>query len=223
MGVVMLEDLLKLFKMPNPYTDFDPTAIKVNDPLLPTKNAVWEHIFKQANPKVIVEVGSWMGASALTLASFLKDNGGAGIVICVDTWLGSWEHMTDSIPDGCFQYYKNGYPTFFYQFLANICNNNMQDVVLPMPNTSTNAARFLEGRIQADMVYIDASHFEDDVYNDCTYYWKILKPGGILVGDDWGTDWYSVICGVNKFAREKDLKIWVLDRYWLLQKVEQNI
>jgi len=214
----MLESLLNKFKMPNPYIGFDPDSVHVREPLIPKVEPVWDHIFKQASPLIIIEVGSWMGQSALTLASYLKVSKEKGIIICVDTWLGSWEHMTPSEPDGCFQYYKNGYPTFYYQFLANICNNQMQDVILPIANTSINAARFLEDKIQADMIYIDASHFEDDVYNDCYYYWKILKPGGILVGDDWGKDWYPVICGVNRFAKERELKIWVLDRYWLLQK-----
>lgn len=36
-----------------------------------------------------------------------------------------------------------------------------------------------------DLIYIDGSHLYDDVKNDLYEAWKRLKPGGLLLCDDW--------------------------------------
>src|SRR5262249_37008118 len=141
-------------------------------------------------------------------------------VICVDTWLGSIEHW-----QGCVRgwdirpYLKHGYPALYYQFLANVLHSKCEDLIVPVPNTSTNAARWLHRQqVTADLVYIDGSHEEDDVYQDLCNYWKLLRPGGVLVGDDWHAFWFGVICAVNRFVRERDLPLQVVGQKWLLQK-----
>jgi predicted O-methyltransferase YrrM len=81
------------------------------------------------------------------------------------------------------------------------------------------AARwFARHQIQADLIYIDASHDEDDVYADLTHYWKLLRPGGIMLGDDWSDHWYGVICAVNRFAKEQQLPLKIVKPKWLSQK-----
>jgi len=39
-----------------------------------------------------------------------------------------------------------------------------------------------------------------------------------MMGDDWYTGWYSVICAVNRFAKENQLEIAVTDEKWVLKK-----
>lgn len=39
--------------------------------------------------------------------------------------------------------------------------------------------------IQADLIYIDASHDTKSVYNDIMAWDKHLTNGGVLCGDDW--------------------------------------
>ena len=94
-----------------------------------------------------------------------------------------------------------------------------QDYIVPFPNTSLIGARwFAKQKLQADVIYVDGSHEEDDVYLDLKSYWPILRPGGVLFGDDWNTTWYGVICAVNRFARERSLEIHHTPNRWILHK-----
>ena len=117
---------------------------------------------------------------------------------------------------------RHGYPTVYYQFLANVLYAGLQDYIVPLPNTSGIAARFLEKlKIQADLIYIDGSHDEEDVYADLASYWKLLRPTGVLIGDDWGAGQmeFGVICAVNRFmTKERQLKVQVWDNKWFVQK-----
>ena len=141
-------------------------------------------IVRDTQPKIVIEVGSWMGRSAISMAK-----AGAELVICVDTWLGSIEHYAkkqggywgrDQLAT------VNGYPSFYERFLSNVVDNGLQDRILPIPNTSHIAGRWLEKQgIKADMIYIDASHDAVSVARDIRQYKALLKDGGVMVGDDY--------------------------------------
>ena len=171
---------------------------------------------------MIVEVGTWKSASAVFFAQLMKDRGIDGAVICVDTWLGGFHSMPirenkPNIEPGweIEKYYKNGYPTLYYQFLANVVRKGLADYVVPIANTSVIAARWLaHHRIGADVIYVDGSHDEDDVYRDLLEYWKLLNYNGVICGDDFKACWYGVIAAVNRFAREHDLVPQVNEPTW---------
>jgi hypothetical protein len=182
---------------------------------------IMANAFAQLKPKLVVEVGSWKGASAIFWAQQMQKHNIDGAVLCVDTWLGGIDHITR--PRGADwtikQYYKNGYSTLYYHFLANVMHEGVQDYIVPLPNSSIAGARWLTyHNLAADLVYIDASHEEDDVYADMQAYWKCLKWGGLMLGDDWTLPWYPVICAVNRFAREKEVALQVVSPTWLIQK-----
>src|SRR5437868_5242522 len=72
--------------------------------------------FDNVKPRIIVEVGSWKGASALFWADLFRKNNIDGVVICIDTWLGGLEQINDTAPGWQIRpYYKHGYPTLYYQ------------------------------------------------------------------------------------------------------------
>jgi cephalosporin hydroxylase len=50
-------------------------------------------VISAVRPEVIVEVGTWKGASAIHMAQTARDLGLSTQIICVDTWLGSTEHF----------------------------------------------------------------------------------------------------------------------------------
>jgi hypothetical protein len=87
---------------------------------------------------------------------------------------------------------KNGYPTVYYQFLANVCHCGNQERIILFPQTSVIVARWfpLKG-ITAQLIYIDASHDFEDVYVDILQYYKCLDCNGILFGDDYES-WIGV-------------------------------
>ena len=177
-------------------------------------------LIAELRPKVIFEVGSWKGDSAIRMAKLVQKQDNDAVILCIDTWLGSIEHWLGSIPGWDIRsHLRYGYPNLYYQFLANVMDSQVEDVIVPVPNTSANAAKWLaRQRILADLIYLDASHEEDDVYQDLCNYWRLLRVGGVLCGDDWETYWYGVICAVNRFVREHELDLQISGRTWVIRK-----
>jgi hypothetical protein len=156
------------------------------------------------------------------MASLLKQRNTDAAVMCIDTWLGSLEHFTtmkDHPVWGLQKYRVHGYPHLYYQFIANALHTGVEDMIVPFPTTSPTAARWLHDReIQADMIFIDASHDEEDVFQDLRSYWPLLRDGGVIFGDDWISGWEGVIQGVGRFAKDRGLVIDIQDDIWLIRK-----
>jgi len=47
-------------------------------------------LIHEIKPSLIIEVGSWKGASAITMADALAAEKLPGKILCIDTWLGHW-------------------------------------------------------------------------------------------------------------------------------------
>ena len=180
---------------------------------------IFDYLIEKLKPNIIIEVGTWKGQSAITMGNCVREKKLNSKIYCVDTWLGAIEFWTDlsyTIERNLLQ--KNGYPQIYYQFISNVVHNNLQDVIIPFPNTSLIAARFFEKKnIKSKMIYIDGSHDEDDVYLDLKYYFKLLEDGGVIFGDD--LSWYQVRNAVEKFTNETGL-IYEShpDNFWLIYK-----
>lgn len=171
----------------------------------------------ETKPQFIIEVGSWKGASAVTMADAMVSHGLQGRILCIDTWLGALEFWSDQNDPERFQSLqcKHGYPSVYYHFLANICHHGHQPRIVPFPLPSTAAALWLlRTDLRADLIYIDGSHEEEDVYQDLLDYHILLKPGGRIFGDDWG--WSGVRAAVERFASEENLTISHRHDKWIL-------
>ncbi len=155
----------------------------------------------EIRPKVIIEVGTWRGESLFHMVRGCLENGIDATLIAVDTWLGSAEHWLTCRDKLMLTY---GYPSFYYQFLANVIKHGYQNMVTPMPMPSTVAAEILEKRgIKAELIYIDASHTKRSVMTDLESYWPLLAKGGVIFGHD--IDWKPVEEGVQQFCAEHGL------------------
>lgn len=205
----------------NPFAEFPsahyPTTLQQSF----RESEFMRNILDIVKPRLIIEVGSWKGDSATLMASYLAEKQIDGALICVDTWLGGIEHISCDDPKwGLKQFSKYGYPTLYFNFLANMMHKNVHGLIIPIPNTSLIAGRYLQSKkISADLVYLDASHDEDDVYADAQTYWPLLKPGGVMLGDDWSARWHGVICAASRFAREKNLALQTAGEKWFVQKL----
>jgi hypothetical protein len=157
-------------------------------------------IFKKHPIKTVVELGSWLGNSTIFIANLLPID---GKIYAVDHWLGSSEHQGRSDV-------VNLLPTLYEQFLSNIIHENLTDKVIPIKQTTVEAAYNLH--ISPDMVYVDASHDENSVYQDLTLWHAKLAINGILCGDDY--TWESVKKAVNKFAKDNNLELKSLSAFW---------
>lgn len=203
-------------------------SIYDNLELLPIDVSGWngnspafKKLIEQVKPSVIIEVGTWKGQSTINMGKIIKELNLDSKIYCVDTWLGAiefWTNLSETGERNIKQ--KNGYPQIYYQFLSNVVHSNLQDIILPIPNTSENGFRYLEyNKITSSLIYIDASHEEDDVYRDLVNYYKILNDGGIMFGDDYQRDWPGVINSVNKFTEENEIKLEILENnFWVIKK-----
>jgi predicted O-methyltransferase YrrM len=195
-----------------------------------------KNLIMQKKPQLIIEVGSWMGWSAIKMAEAMAalEDTERGI-ICVDTWLGATEFWATGQENGGwwqqmslqknffrenhyeFLSLKCGYPSVYYNFLSNIFHKNLQKFVCPFPQTSSIASRWFSlNNIKADLIYIDGSHDYEDVKSDIKNYFKLLENNGIIFGDDY---WISdVKRAVDEFAEEQKLLVHNNHPFWFIEK-----
>lgn len=182
---------------------------------------IWDRLIPELRPALIIEVGTWKGASALVMAEACRAAGLAPQILCIDTWLGAgefWEDKTD--PDRFLSLRcRHGYPQVYYTFLANIVRRGFAGTIVPFPQTSLIAARWLARRgIQADLIYIDGSHDEPDVAADLAAFWPLLRSQGVLLGDDYAPDWPGVRRAVDAFALANPFLEITQTGKWLLRR-----
>ena len=132
-----------------------------------------------ARARVVIEVGSFMGASV----SWMAHHNPEARFFCVDTWLGSPEIGADDL-DGI--PYQHGRLMLLERFLSNMVADGISDRVTPIIQTSTSGARILRAQgVAADLVYIDAGHDYLECYSDLVSYTPLLAKGGVMIADDY--------------------------------------
>jgi hypothetical protein len=153
-------------------------------------------------PALVVEIGVWKGGSVLTLAERLRQMGCPGVVLAVDTWLGSSEHWIDPALTGLIPR-QFGFPLMYFQFLSNVAHAGLTEQVLPLPQDSANAAEIVAALgLAPAVIHLDAAHDEAAVTADLDRWWPLLAPGGMLIADDYdatGRVWPSVGRAVEAF------------------------
>ena len=153
-----------------------------------SNNPFLARAINETSPKVVVEVGVWKGGSVITLAQEMKRLGLDGVVIAVDTWCGSSEHW---VTPEWFPHLriKAGHPTLYQTFASNIREKLLTDLVVPLPLDSLNAAAVIASLgITIDVMHLDGGHDFESVSADLRAWWPLIRPGGILIGDDYHSD-----------------------------------
>ena len=207
------------------YEGFDITPYKDSlEPGSMPADGLYEKWIQLYKPNLIVEVGSFLGYSAIKMAKEIKRLNMNSKIICVDTWLGSPEHyrMYKSKADVRIGY-EFGYPTLYYKFISSVIQNDVQDIIIPFPYPSSVAYKILqrvfnEIEIKPEFIFLDGSHEEHDVYMDLYYYYQLLNEGGVLWGDDYG--WEGVHKSLSKFSNENSIPHTVLQNkvHWFINK-----
>lgn len=199
-------DLLNLIHFgKNPYDGFPEGLWRgtwYNDP------GAARQIFKDAidrlNPRLIIEVGSFVGESAIFMANYIKARKMDCVILCVDTWYAGFDHWKgarEKIQNHC------GRPDFFYKFMANVIANDCQRVILPLASDSLNGARILRWLgVRAQLIYVDASHEEGDALFDYEAYWTLLETGGGMLVDDLSGWFPGVVHDWTRFISQHGLK-----------------
>lgn len=202
----------------NPYAGFNPWPKDEHG--WNADSPAFARLIEEVRPALVIEVGTWHGASALHMARCLRKAGlHRSRIVCVDTWLGSLEFWTNRDDPERYKALKcvNGYPTVFCQFISNVIHAGMEDVIIPFPNTSEIAALWMaQAGFQADLVYLDASHERDALVRDIEAWWPILRDGGVMLGDDLGL--WPDIAGAIQYVF-KNMPIETEGPKWWVRKV----
>ena len=86
--------------------------------------------------------------------------------------------------------------------------------------TSRSASKFIEDN-SLDFVYVDGDHSYECVYQDLRLYYKKLRKGGILAGDDyfWGIfEGMPVRRAVSEFANNKGIRAKIIGTQFVFKK-----
>lgn len=123
---------------------------------------------------LIVEVGSWLGASTCFLAAgaSMRD----GVVIAVDTWTNRLM-QADTRPD------------VYLEFLVN--TNPLRSWIIPVRSLSLEAAQQWPEGLEIDLLFLDADH--EAVREDIRAWVPLVKSHGIVAFHDYGSrEWVRV-------------------------------
>lgn len=164
---------------------------------------LFEKLVKEYRPARIIEVGSWYGASAITMAKAAQATGLKTEILCIDTWLG----------DASYYLIGREKPEFFGDlagaysaFRRNVLNAGFEDIITTFRLQSSEAAKVLRKlRYSANLIYIDGSHDLEAVAADLDNYWPRLMAGGHMFGHDYQMP--GVRLAVQDFAKQKNLEI----------------
>ena len=111
----------------------------------------------------VVEIGSFEGRSTTWIARNLLTPGST--LHCIDPW---------------------GSEAVFERFKANIAELPNADAVQVIRQRSDKALMTLGAQgLVAEFVYIDGCHFAPDVLTDLVLAFQILRPGGLIICDDY--------------------------------------
>ena len=158
------------------------------------------HLIK---PSIIIEVGSFVGESAIHMAKFIKANALDCAILCIDTWYFGYDHFLGA-PEKINMHF--GRPDLFYRFMANVIQNNVQDVIVPFAIDSINGARVIKWLgLVPNLIYVDASHEAGDVRRDYEAYWDLLPPGGGMLVDDLTGYFPGVVKDFTEFVAAHNL------------------
>ncbi len=139
----------------------------------------WRRAFARhaAGAREILEIGSFVGSSACLFLDLLPQAN----ITCVDPFTGDL-HGGEA--------YNGDVTTIESRFDA--ATERFRERVRKIRTRSVPALELLGRERRAyDVIYIDGSHLHDDILIDSLLAWPLLKPGGLMMWDDYrgATNW----------------------------------
>jgi predicted O-methyltransferase YrrM len=135
---------------------------------------------KQLPDSVLLEIGSYLGASSCFLAAAALEIRGGGVTVhCVDTWQN--EGMSEGKRDTWSEFQNN--------------TTRYQSVIVPHRGRSVDTA--MNFNHQIDLLFIDGDHSYEGCRIDVESWLSHVKSGGLIIMHDYG--WAE---GVRKVVRE---------------------
>ncbi|GMP61058.1 hypothetical protein CsSME_00023670 [Camellia sinensis var. sinensis] len=210
----------RVFNGTSPYDNFPPAHAST---LLRRKRikgwgsygAVFENLIRKVKPKTIIEVGTFLGASAIHMAELASGLGLKTQIVCIDDFRG-WPGFRDRFRDIKM---VNGDVLLLYQFMQNVVQSNATESVLYVPfATGSGLEKLCQWGVFGDLIEVDAGHDFHSAWSDINRAYKLLRPGGVIFGHDYLTsaDNKGVRRAVNMFARVKGLRVQLDGQHWVI-------
>ena len=214
-----LDQIFRSIGIDRNYDNMDLSGLALDLQGWGSNHPIFRHVLSTHKPQIIIEVGTWKGASATHMVKTAESLGFVTEVICIDTWLGSNDTLWVNPEFRKSLMLQHGYPNMFTQFIYNIRDAGVAKRLYPLPMTSSAAYHLLKGKsVTADVIYIDAGHEEEEVLIDLKLYYDLLKCGGAIFGDDYSDPWPGVIRAVNRFCADKGLRLVTTDdKYYFVK------
>eukprot|EP00971_Amphidinium_carterae_P053051 1044962-Amphidinium_carterae.1 len=127
-------------------------------------------------------------------------------LLCIDPFTGDvnmWaNHQTDRSVKKWVNI-RDGRILVFDQFMSNVQFAISRSIspwhILPLHATSIVGGRWLEETgYQPDLIFLDSAHEEHETFLEVSLFFRVLAPGGVLFGDDYG--WEAVRKDVHRFV-----------------------
>ena len=147
-----------------------------------------------------VEVGAFLGKSAVYMAVEIINSVKNIKFDCIDHWEGSEEHNDND---------EVNLERLYEDFLENI--KPVKDIINPIRANSIDASKLYKPN-SLDFIFIDASHDTDSVKADLTYWMPRVKEDGVIAGDDLNNE--GVANAVKWFFDNEKLEI--VGRQWMV-------
>lgn len=129
----------------------------------------------------ILEVGSYLGASALVFSASAARHYASPSVYCVDTW--GNEGMAEGLRDTWAEFHTN--------------TAEYKNIIIPLRGKSEDVGNTWD-RGPLDIIFLDGDHSYSGVLTDVKIWLQYLKPGGIIIMHDVG--WAE---GIQRVMREE--------------------
>ena len=136
----------------------------------------------------IVEIGSYKGASAISMALGAKSANKTFAMYCVDLWM-------KGIGITRTKYYKD---KTFITFIHNLMNYGILENTVPIMGWSKNAYKIWKHPI--DLLFLDGKQNYKNASYDSTHWGKRIVEGGRIAFHDYGSKWDGVTQAVDELA-----------------------
>lgn len=133
----------------------------------------------------ILEIGSWMGASAVTLGEIASEWDGR--LVCVDSWRG------EEALNAWIARHRDVYASFWRR----VERAGLSGVVIPMRGLCADVLPMLASGA-FDAVWIDGDHRYEGASFDIAQARRLVKAGGLVCGHDYDGQHPGVIQAVDE-------------------------
>ena len=139
----------------------------------------WEQLIPKLNPKRILEIGSYEGASSCYLIQKLANEHSLELH-CVDPWQGYGE-----LPNTDMNVVEKRFDTNIN--IARAAAKYAVDVVKHKEPSDIALSKLLASgkRNYFDFVYVDGAHYAPEVLFDAVAAFRLARPGGVIAFDDY--------------------------------------